>query len=294
MGGDIAGKSPWVPAARILCAGCLWGVVGLFTRQLSGLGFSPRSVVLVRNCGGLLMLALFFLLRDRGVFRIRLRDWPLFFGTGIVSVLCFTLLYFSCQEQSSLAAAAILLYTAPTFVVLLSRLIWKDKLTRRRVAALLLAFLGCVAVSGVLSGGGALTPGGFWLGLGSGFFYGLYSVFARFALAKYASNTVTLYTFLFAGAGSLFVTSPRATAQLLAAHTAAPLLALGLALLCTVLPYLLYTKGLSQTESGKAAILASSEPVVAAFCGILVFGEAMGLSVLLGLACIVASIIILR
>ena len=36
----------------------------------------------------------------------------------------------------------------------------------------------------------------------------------------------------------------------------------------TVLPYLLYTAGLARIDSGKAAILASVEPVVAALVGV--------------------------
>ena len=38
-------------------------------------------------------------------------------------------------------------------------------------------------------------------------------------------------------------------------------------MISTVLPYLLYTAGLARIDSGKAAILASVEPVVAAWLG---------------------------
>ena len=62
----------------------------------------------------------------------------------------------------------------------------------------------------------------------------------------------------------------------------------------TVLPYLLYTNGLARVESGKASILASLEPVVASFVGILAFGEPMSLMVFLGLGCILACVYVLR
>ena len=52
----------------------------------------------------------------------------------------FTWCYFSCQEQCSLAVAAILLYTSPAFVVLLSALLWRDKITKRKLLALGLTF----------------------------------------------------------------------------------------------------------------------------------------------------------
>lgn len=283
----------YVPHFQILFAGFLWGMIGLFSRNLLSGGLSPRSIVLVRNLGGLLVLALLFLLTDRSVFRIQPKHLPYFFGTGIISVLLFTLCYFSCQQICSLAVAAILLYTAPTFVVILSAILWKDQITRRKLSALLIALLGCSFVTGIWSGSLSLSMWGLLLGLGSGFFYGLYSIFARYALAHYPPYTVTFYTFLFAGIGAIFLSSPQETIHILQDGWML-VLALGLVIFSTVLPYLFYTKGLSHLDSGKASILASVEPIVSAFVGILAFGEPMGIPVFLGLFCILISIYILR
>lgn len=282
----------YLPFLSILLAGILWGVIGLFNRNLTASGFSPQSIVFVRNFGGMLVLGLVFLIFDRSVFRIRLKHLPYFFGTGVISVLLFTLCYFTCQQMCSLATAAILLYTAPTFVVILSALLWKDKITKQKLIALVVTFLGCTFVTGVWGGGLAITPLGFLLGIGSGFFYGLYSIFARYALAHYKPFTVTFYTFVFAGISALFVVRPNELTA--AAQPPVLLLILGLVIVSTVLPYLFYTKGLAQVDSGKASILASVEPVVAALTGIIVFGEPMSITVLLGLACILLSVYILR
>ena len=126
----------YLPHVCVLGAGILWGVIGIFNRGLVAAGLSPMSLVAVRNMGGLILLGLLFLCTDRSVFRIRLKHLPLFFGTGIVSVLLFTLCYFSCQQMCSLAVAAVLLYTAPAFVVVLSAILWKEKVTLRKLAAL--------------------------------------------------------------------------------------------------------------------------------------------------------------
>jgi len=231
-------------------------------------------------------------LEIRSVFRIRPRHLPYFFGTGVVSVLLFTLCYFACQRLCSLAVAAVLLYTAPAFVVVFSALLWRERITRRKLLALALAFLGCVCVAG-LGGGVSVTLTGALLGLGSGLFYGLYSIFGRYALRHYGPRTVTYYTFVFAGAGSLAVLRPAELAAVFRVP-AAPWLALGLAAVSTVLPYLLYTKGLAALDSGRASILASIEPITAAVVGVLAFGEPMSAGVVLGLVCILASVCILR
>ena len=286
-------KNSFLPQLCVLLAGTLWGCIGLFNRRLLGAGLSVQTLVLVRNSGGLLVLGLLGLVLDRSVFRVRLRDLPIFLGTGVVSILLFTLCYFSCQRLCSLAVAAVLLYTAPAFVVLLAALLWKEKLTKRKLLALLLAFLGCLLVTGLWSGDLQVTAWGALLGLCSGLFYGLYSIFGRYALARYAPGAVTFYTFLFAALGALVFLNPAEVAACFAStETALP--ALGLILLCTVAPYLLYTRGLAGLESGKAAILASVEPVVAALVGVLAFGEAMDLGIVGGLVCIVASVVILR
>jgi drug/metabolite transporter (DMT)-like permease len=282
----------YLPHGCVLAAGILWGCIGLFTRSLTAAGCSVGSIVLLRNCGALALMSVFFLLTDRGVFRIAPRHLPCFLGTGVVSVLLFTLCYFACQRLCSLAVAAVLLYTAPAFVVVFSALLWRERITKRKLLALGLAFLGCVCVAG-LGGGLSVTLTGVLLGLGSGLFYGLYSIFGRYALRHYSPKTVTYYTFVFAGAGSLAALRP---AELSAAFAAPGTLglALGLATLSTVAPYLLYTKGLAALDSGRASILASIEPVTAAVVGILAFGEPMNAAVLLGLACIVACVAVLK
>ena len=284
----------YLPHICILTAGISWGMIGFFNRHLMAGGFSSSTIVLTRNFGGFLFMTILFALMDRSIFRIKPRHIPYFLGTGVVSVVLFTLMYFSCQQECSLAVAAILLYTAPAFVMLMSAALFRERITKRKLLALFIAFLGCAAVSGIFSGGLSVTVHGFLMGLGSAFFYALYSIFARFALKHYQPLTVTYYTFVCAGSASLFVENPINAISLLAESPTMSLLALGLVVVSTVLPFVLYTKGLSQVESGKASILASIEPVAAAVVGVVSFGEPLGLGVALGLLCILASVYILR
>ena len=286
-------KSPRGAYASILAAAALWGIIGVWNRNLMAAGLSPTGIVVVRNFGGMLLLLAVFAVKDRGVFRVRKEHLKYFFGTGIISVVLFTSCYFSCQKICSLAVASILLYTAPSFVVILSAMLWKGPVTKKKLLALALTLVGCACVCGVFDGGLTVTFTGILLGLGAGFFYALYSVFGRYALAHYSSMTVTVWTFIFAGPASLVMLRP---AEMRAVFTApsAWLLAAGLVVFSTVAPYILYTRGLARVESGKASIMASLEPVVAALAGVLIFGEPMGLLTLLGILCVLAGVYILR
>ena len=277
--------------ACILAAAALWGVIGLWNRRLLASGLSPTTIVTVRNLGGMLLLLGIFAVKDRSVFRVRREHLKYFFGTGVISVVLFTACYFSCQKICSLAVASVLLYTAPSFVVILSAILWKEPVTGKKLTALGLTLVGCACVCGLFSEDLTVTATGILLGLGAGFFYALYSIFGRYALAHYDSMTVTVWTFLFAGPASLVFLRP---AELAALTPSAWLTAAGLVVFSTVLPYILYTKGLSQVESGRASIMASLEPVVASLTGVLVFGEPMGLLTAAGIALVLAGVIILR
>ena len=291
--GGLTLKGNKTAYASILLAAALWGIIGLWNRELMAAGLSPTSIVTVRNFGGMVLLALVFLVRDRSVFRVKREHLKYFFGTGVVSVLLFTCCYFTCQKLCSLAVASILLYTAPAFVVVLSAILWKEPVTRKKLLALALTLVGCACVCGIFAGGVTVTLAGLALGLGAGFFYALYSIFGRYALAHYDSMTVTVWTFLFAGPASLVLLRPAE----MAAVFSTPrnwLLAAGLVVFSTVLPYIFYTAGLAKVESGRASIVASLEPVVASLAGVLIFGEPMTVLTAAGIACVLAGVYILR
>ena len=278
----------------IILAGCFWGSMGIFVRKLSEYGLSPIQIVALRITVAALAFALLLLVKDRSGFRIALRDLPLFLGLGLGSILFFTVCYFSAITMMPLSTAAILLYTSPIWIMLMSVLFFREKLNRNKLIALALAFAGCVFVSGI--SGGGLTVTGLLLGLGSGIGYGLYSILGTIALRKYSPYTVTTYTFLIAAAGSWFVCSP---ADLISRFAAGNPVEIALfscltGLVTAVIPFLAYTLGLRTVEASKAGILATIEPMVATLVGMIVFSEPLTLLSGLGIVLILTAVILLN
>jgi len=282
------------PALAVLCAGVAWGVISLFVRALSAAGLRPLQIAFLRLALSALIFIPFLALRDRGKLRIRLRDIWMFIGTGIISLVCFYALYFYATIHSQASVAVVLLYTSPAFVLLLSALIFKEKITRRKLLCLGMTVLGCAMVSGVFGASYRLTGRVLLAGLGSGFFYALYTIFARFALGRYDSMTVTAYTFLLGALGSLPLGRPGDAVGILAAKPILLLPLLGIAVVSTVLPYFLYTWGLQRMDSGRAAILAAVEPLVGAVLGMAAYGEPRDILKLAGIALILAAILLLN
>lgn len=280
----------------ILGASC-WGLIGLFTRPMSAAGLGAEQTAFMRCGTSAVLLWLYLALFDRKSLKISLRDIWMFLGTGVLSLVMFSVLYFRTQQETTLSVAAVLLYTSPCFVMLMSALFFKERVTGRMLAALVLAVLGCVCTTGlaeVLVTGGdmELSAMGILTGIGSGFGYALYSIFANIALRKYSSITVTAYTLLFAAAA---LAPFSVNGHLLGLLTGGNVfvLAVALALVSTILPYALYTYGLAHTTPGRASVLAFSEPVVATVISIAVFGEKLTLGGVGGILLIFLSIFLL-
>lgn len=275
----------------ILSAVC-WGFIGFSNRMLTEAGATLGNRVFIRNFGTLLILTVVFGLFHRQVFRIRLQHLPIFLGSGLISILMLSLVYFQCQTMCSLSVAAVLLYLAPSFVVLISAVLWKTPLTRRKILALVVSLLGCVMVSGMLGGEMAASWGGIALGVASGMCYASYTVFAHYGLAHYESYTMIYWTFLVAGLGSLFFADFSALGTLLRQPTG-PIGMFGVVVVATVLPYIFYTKGLEGVESGRASIITNIEPVVETLVGVTVFHEALTIWTVLGIGCVIGCVALL-
>lgn len=273
----------------VLLAAFLWGTIGFFVRTLTAAGFSEAQLIAFRSWVSAGIMIAWLAWRDPAALRIRLQDWWMFAGTGIVSFVLFGCCYFAALRLIPLSTAAILLYTAPIFVAVLSALLFHERFTGRTALALAMAFGGCILVSGPAGG----TDGtGILLGLLSGFFYALYSIFGKYALQRYSSATVTTYTFVFASLGI----TPFADLPGLAAIPWTPALTLTLLVFAGTsgaAAYLLYTKGLSGLPATDAAIAAILEPVVASLTGLIVFGETPGFIGILGICLVLAAILVL-
>ena len=280
--------------AYVLAAGALWGCICLFVRPLSDAGIGALDIAAIRMGVGAIGVLAIILVKDRSLLRIRLRDIWLFVGTGVVSLTLFNLCYITCFNMSENSTAVVLLYTSPIWIMLMSALFFRERITRRKLAALGLTFAGCVLVAGLLGGTVQLTPMVLLTGVASGLFYGSYSIFGRVALRRYDPLTLTFYTFVFGTAASLLLGDPAHTIGCFAADP--PLIAagLGIGVVCTLAPFLLYTMGLKGLDTGKAGILATSEPLVGSLAGFIVFGDSLGVQKIVGIVLILAAVVLVN
>lgn len=279
----------------ILISAIFWGTAGIYVRTLSATSLSQMGIVFGRSFFTALILAVLIIFKDKKFFKVKLKDLPFFVGAAVFSIILFNYSYYKTMSLTSLSVAAVLLYTAPFFVVILSVFLFKEKLTFKKVCALLVAFVGCLFVTGVLGAKERLKPVAIIFGLLTGLGYALYTIFSRILIDKgYNTFTITFYTFLFSAVFCLPLINVTKTVSVLFSSDTALFTLILMALFNTVIPYIFYTKGLLGVEASVAPIIATLEPVVATVTGILIYGEKLTLSGLFGIVLVLGSVLILN
>ena len=141
----------------ITAAGVLWGLLTVFFHFFTDLGMDAMQAVFVRNGAAAVLLLLYLGFRRPEKLRLkRLRHLWYFIGTGMVSLAFFNVCYFICIDLAGVSVAALLLYTAPAFVMVMSAALFGEQINAVKIVALGLTIAGCACVTGAFGGGVAI------------------------------------------------------------------------------------------------------------------------------------------
>lgn len=281
----------------VVLAGISWGMTGIFVRYFSGLGLSSLQITVFKIAFAALAMLAYCLVFDRDALKIKKCDIWVFAGAGFISMDFFTICYFSTIQSTSLSVAAVLLYLAPAIVMLMSIPLFGEKISALKCVSCALAFAGCVLTAGIIGSGTAISASSLVTGVLSAFGYALYSIFGQISINRgYGPMTMTTYTFLFATVGTLFLLKPAEIAEA-ASKTSLPVFIGALALMSavvTLIPYTVYTIGLTYIRPSKASIIASVEPVTATIVGAIVFKEFPDVFGIIGIVCVLGAVVLLN
>jgi drug/metabolite transporter (DMT)-like permease len=192
------------------------------------------------------------------------------------------------------ATMAFLFYTYPTWVTVISALRGKEPLTGRRVLALALSLGGIVAMVG-LPGAGTSTDAtpGVLLALAGALAYALYiPMVGHFSseLGTALASTLTV-----AGAAVILAATAFATGGFVVRQPAVVWMAiLVMALVCTVIGFMCFLRGLEMLGPVRTAIVSTVEPFWGALLASLVLAQPLTARTLTGGALVAAAVIILN
>ena len=277
----------------VAAAASTWGTLGIFSKMLYADGVSFEALVAFRAVVGWLAV-MAFLLATGGARRLRVarRDFVFLVPLGLVGIGLFYLFYFYTVRESAVGSAAVLLYSSPAFVVVLAWLFLKEGLDPAKVVSLGLTIGGVALVAGAYDPANLeVTPTVLTTGLLAGLTYGLYSIFGRPVAGRLGPVVILSYA-LFFGAVLLSL------AAIPTAHTLAGLpptsyaVLFMLAVVHTTLAFALYTFGLGRLGAGRAAIVATIEPVVAGALGTILLGEELTAPKIVGASLVISGAVL--
>lgn len=257
----------------VMLAASLWATDGAIVKLLYNYQFDSTSLAFLRAAIAFVIALIVAIITRPAALRISLKHVPFFASYALIGISLFTVLYYQAFSLTTVATAVVLLYTSPIFVILLARVIYREPLTSRKIAALILAIVGCALVVGLYQPGSLLVNAmGVLFGLGAGFTYALYGIYGKKASSDYSPLTVCIYNM---GFGALFLL-PLRPLSIVAIPSSPPiawLLLLALGVLPSLLPFTLYPAGLRYIEVGRASLVATVQPVVSTLIAFVVLAE---------------------
>ena len=290
-------SSPRARGTLIALAGTTaWATTGIFISYLlTRYPLQPLTLAFWRDLlvAGTLLLAL--RLRQPAALRLRRADLPFFIGYGFIGLAVFNGLWTYSVKFNGAAVATVLAYSSPAFTVLLARLVLRESLSARKLAAVALSLIGCVLVAKANTPEAwQVNPAGILTGLGTGLAFAGYSLGGRWSSSRFASSwTVTAYGFLFAALGLSLTQSPRTLFTLGTHWQGWAVLAL-LAIGPTVAGFGLYTLSLRYLQAGVAGLIASLEPALTAVMAIFLLGESLSRAQWGGAGLILLAVVIVQ
>lgn len=269
-------------AIYVTIAAVSWGIFPLFNRTLASIGIPPITSTAIRAMIAAVIYIIWGL--SKGAFRtFSFKCIPFYLFYGITAIVGTTYLYAQAQVTlNSSSMAAVLLYTAPAFVIIFNRILYKEPVTKVKLAALLMTFIGCFLVSGGYDISNLKINGlGLAIGLLSGLSYSMLTVIGKTAVKKYAPDLNSFMPTIMAAIVFMCMVPPWTVPV---PNVSVLILYLLLSLTGTVIPYVFYTKGLSTgMDGGKAILIANTEPIVASVLGVIVFGDAINIIQIFGI-----------
>lgn len=273
-----------------LTAILIFGTIGIFRRYIP---LSSSMLAFSRGLLGSLVLGIFLIFRrKKSRETINHRTWLLLIINGVMTGVNWILL-FEAYNYTSIATATMCYYMEPTILMLLSPLVFHEKLTRRKLYCAAAAVIGMLFVSGVMESGGiGMKDGkGIAFGLGAAVLYAAVVMLNK----KIQMDDVYKKTIIQLMAAVVILTPYLLlTEDFSAIHLdrTAIVMVLIVGIVHTGIAYAMYYKSIAGISAQSIAVLSYLDPVSALILSAVVLGESMSVFGIIGAVLIIGTAII--
>jgi len=284
----MSGKLRGILLVLISAAG--FATLAIFIKFAFADGLNPETILTYRfGIAAVILWASLFLLgispRVSGVLLVRL----LLLGSAGYSVMSF--LFAASLKYLSASLSAILLYTYPALVLLLSVALGNDSFSVRKIFALAICTCGLLLVLGITRI--AVHPAGILLGLGAAIVYSLYIVASHRFIHQVQPLVAATYVCSAAAVTFFFYASAR-NALLWPIPPSGWFSLLGMAVPGTVVGILFFFHGLYHIGPSQAAIVSTAEPLITVLLSVTLLHDSITLLQLLGGVMVLGGILLLQ
>ncbi len=241
-----------------------------------------------------LLLALVLLIYDRRRLKIAPLQILVCAGLGVLGYAIFATLYFTAINGVSVALASLLLYTYPIHVAIGARVLFGEKLSRAQKIALPVALGGLLFLLGgpaIFGESKIANPYAVIAGLGSALCYAFYILASSRLQRTIDPLTSGLYVMTFAALGLFFFHRPDLS-RIPALTLEQIALLVGIGVVCTIAPLVLFLSGLQKLGNNEASLLSTIEPLTAAAMGAIILSEMLAPAEWIGGALVIAALVI--
>lgn len=262
----------------IMLAASLWGSIGVVVALLSGgsTGTDPLLIALGRVALAAPLLWAWY--------RWRAGQWRLVLTRTHLLVLCaagvvfalYHVAYFAAIPRIGVTYAVLLnICTSPFFALLIARVSLAERIRTTQLSGIGLAVAGCVLLVGGIPSAIPLDLTGVGLAIAAGLCYASLAVLTRRVAPEHDPVAIqAVIMTVAAGVIGIWMGVVQTPVQI----AGIPWVALAyLAVVPTVLSYVLYTRGLAVVPATTAASLTLFEPLVSTLLAVAVLGEALSL-----------------
>ena len=273
--------------AMIVASMLIFGSIGIFRRYIP---LSSALLAFSRGVMGGIFILLFMKLTGRGA-----GSWPpvrqilRLAATGAVMGINWILL-FEAFNHTTVAVATLCYYMQPTIVMLLSPVIFQERLTAKKAVCAGIAIIGMALVSGVTGGAGAGSLRGVLLGLGAAVFYSAVVIMNKTVsgVDAYQKTAIQLLS-----AGIVMIPYLLLTGGAVGELGGKTALLLGIVgILHTGLAYVLYFGSMDGLRVQTIALVSYADPVSALLFSALFLREPLGVPGLVGAVMIIGSALV--
>ena len=279
-----------------ILAGLMFGSSGIFVRTLTQNGIDQTTLLFLRFSLAIIPIAIAIILTDRKLFKAELKDIPLFLVCAICMV-GLNLCYNESMNTVPLSLAAVLLSIAPIYVLIFAYVLFREKITSKKVICMVLAILGCVLMTGVLESDLSSIPlFGILSGIGAGLFWAIYLMASKKSIEDgNHTYTILIYCTVFLSLALIPFTNFNQIGNFVGIDPLPAVIFLIIhSTFSFALPYIFSTVSLKYMDSGTSSIfLSGAEPFAALIFGLLIYSEIPSLLMFCGFLLTVGAMTIL-